>query len=86
MNFRRYDYPSARVSVELKDGRTLRHEVVAQKGDAENPAPYEELLDKFRSLTHETLSEETAGAVIDVVSRLDVVDDVNELTILLTGK
>ena len=86
MNFRRYDYPSARVSIELKDGRTLRHEVVAQRGDAQNPAPYEELLDKFRSLTHETLSEETAGAVIDVVSRLDVVDDVNELTILLTGK
>ena len=86
MNFKRYDYPSARVSVELKDGRTLRQEVVAQKGDAQNPAPYEELLEKFRSLAQETLGAEATENVIDVVSRLDTLQDARELTKLLTGE
>ena len=84
MNFKRYDYPSARVSVELNDGRVLRQEIVAQKGDAQNPAPYEELLEKFRSLAQETLGAEATENVIDVVSRLDTLQDAGELTKLLT--
>ena len=83
MNFKRYDYPSARVSVELRDGRTFQNQVTAQHGDAQNPASHEELLGKFRFLSGPTLGEEKAEAVIEMVSRLDEVGDVNELTGLL---
>ena len=86
MNFRRYDYPSARVTVDLEDGRTLQQEVTAQRGDAQNPASYEELLDKFRFLTKDVLDAETAEAVIALTARLDEVEDVRELTRLLTGQ
>ena len=55
MSLRRYDYPSARVSVHLRDARTLESSVVSQRGDATNPASREQLLGKFRSLAGPTL-------------------------------
>ena len=54
--------------------------------DAQNPAPYEELLEKFRSLAQETLGAEATENVIDAVSRLDALQDARELTKLLTGE
>ena len=83
MSFRRYDYPSSRVEVTLKDGRTFEESVTAQHGDARNPASREELVGKFTFLAVDTLGEARTQQVIEVVDRLDKLDDVKELTLLL---
>lgn len=83
MDLRRYDYPAAKVTVTLKDGRTLRENVTAHHGDAANPITHQELLNKFTALARDTLGEARTGQVIDVVSRLDELTDVRELTRLL---
>jgi 2-methylcitrate dehydratase PrpD len=83
MSFRRYDYPSSRVEVTLKDGRTFEESVTAQHGDVRNPASREELVGKFTFLAVDTLGEERTQQVVEVVNRLDKLGDVKELTRLL---
>lgn len=85
MNLRRYDYPSARVAVQLNDGRALESSVVSQRGDATNPAPRQQLLDKFRTLAAPTLGSERVQQVIDTAGRMDSLDSINELTALLSA-
>ena len=85
MNLRRYDYPAARVTVQLKDGRVRRAEVTSQRGDFSNPAGREELLGKFRLLAGLTLGSEKVELVIDAVGRLDGLDGIDEMTGLLDG-
>jgi 2-methylcitrate dehydratase PrpD len=80
MNLRHYDYPAARVTVLLKDGRTLRESVTSQHGDFSNPASHEELLGKFTRLSLGTLGEERTQMVVDTVYRMDQLPDVTELT------
>ena len=83
MSLRRYDYPSAKVAVSLKDGRTLQESVTAQRGDARNPVTRDELVAKFRFLAAETLGESKTQKVIDTVDSLDSLGSVRELTRLL---
>ncbi|MCH8225715.1 MAG: MmgE/PrpD family protein [Chloroflexi bacterium] len=83
MSFRRYDYPSSRVEITLKDGRTFEESVTAQHGDVRNPASREELVGKFTFLSVDTLGEERTQQVVEVVNRLDKLGDVKELTRLL---
>ena len=84
MSLRRYDYPSARVAVQLTDGRVRRSEVTSQRGDFSNPASREELLGKFDLLARDTLGAGGVQQVIETVSRLDRLSDVGELTALLS--
>ena len=83
MSFRRYDYPSSRVEVTLKDGRTFEQSVTAQHGDARNPASREELVGKFTFLAVDTLGEARTQQVIETVDRLEGLGEVQELTRLL---
>ena len=83
MDLRRYDYPTARVTVTLAGGRSLKQEVTAHRGDSRNPVTQKELQGKFLSLSRDTLGQERAQQVIDTVSYLDTLDDVRELTGLL---
>jgi 2-methylcitrate dehydratase PrpD len=83
MNLRRYDYPSARVTVILKDGRTLRESVTSQHGDFSNPASDEELLGKFARLSVDSVGEERTQMVVDAVYRMDELPKVTGLTRLL---
>jgi len=85
MNLRRYDYPASRVEVWLADGRVLRESVVAHYGDTHNPASRDELVGKFTFLAKESLGEARARQVVDVVSCLDTLGDLEELTGLLGG-
>ena len=85
MNLRRYDYPAARVTVQLTDGRVRRAEVTSQRGDFSNPAGREDLLGKFRLLAGPTLESEKVELVIDAVGRLDGLGGIDELTGLLDG-
>ena len=83
MNLRRYDYPAARVSVHLNDGRTLEAGVTSQRGDFSNPRGRDELLSKFDLLSRDTLGAGGVQQVIETVSRLDRLTDMGELTALL---
>ena len=83
MDLRRYDYPSARVTMVLKDGRTLQESVTSQHGDFSNPASDEELLAKFTRLSLDSLGEEGTQMVADTVYRMDELPDITELTRLL---
>ena len=83
MDLRRYDYPAARVTVSLHDGRILSESVVAHHGDHRNPAPLDELRGKFAFLTADSLGEEGVREVVDAVSRLGEMPDIRELTALL---
>ena len=85
MSLRRYDYPAARVVVHLKNQRVLASDVTSQHGDYSNPASREELLGKFHLLSREALGQQRMQQVIEMVSRLDELEHINELTELLSG-
>lgn len=85
MNLRRFDYPASRVEVWLEDGRVLRESVIAHHGDTHNPASRDELVGKFTFLAQESLGEARTRQVVDVVSCLDGLGDVKDLTALLGG-
>ena len=83
MSLRRYDYPAARVSITLDNGRVLQKSVTVQRGDAENPISQQVLEDKFVELSQSVLGEDKTLRVIDVVQRLDDLSDIRDLTRLL---
>ena len=85
MDLRRYDYPAARVTVSLRNGRTMSESVVAHHGDHQNPAPPDELREKFAFLSKDALGEERIRQVIDTVARIEALPDIRELTALLRG-
>ncbi len=85
MDLRRYDYPAARVTVSLHNGRTLSESVVAHRGDHRNPASPEELRDKFAFLSEGALGEKRLRKVMETVARLEELEDIRELTALLRG-
>lgn len=78
------DQPTARVSIELADGRVLRRETAVVHGDAVNPRTREELEAKFRALASEALDAARADEVVRMVERLEDVKDVRALTALVT--
>ena len=80
MSLRRYDYPSARVAVHLRDARTLESSVVSQRGDATNPASREDLLGKFRLLAAPTLGDAGVQRAIDAAGRIEMLESITELT------
>ena len=83
MDLRRYDYPAARVSVSLHDGRTLTESVTVHHGDHRDPASRKELIDKFTFLTRDILGADGARKVVEAVEELDTLEDIRELTALL---
>ena len=83
MNLRRYDYPAARVAIQLHDGRALESSVISQRGDATNPASRAQLLDKFRSLAGPTLGNDGVERVIGEAGRLEKLHSISALTTLL---
>ena len=83
MSLRRYDYPAARVAVHLTNGRLLETGVSRQRGDFTNPKSRDDLLGKFNLLAGEALGADGVRQVIDTASRLDEIDNIDELTGLL---
>jgi 2-methylcitrate dehydratase PrpD len=83
MSMRRHDYPSAQVTIGLKDGQQLKGETVIVRGDRANPVTREELVDKFLFLSQEILGEKAAGEVVEVVHALQELTDIRELMGLL---
>ncbi len=85
MSMQRSDYPCARVTISMKDGRTLSESTTFVRGDFARRRSQEELVDKFLFLTAETLGEARAKEAVEAVGRLDKLGDVRELTALLGG-
>jgi 2-methylcitrate dehydratase PrpD len=78
------DRPTARVSVELGDGRVLTREAAIVHGDAANPRPRRELEAKFRALASEALDAARVSEVVEMVARLEQLPNIRGLTALLT--
>ena len=83
MDLRRYDYPAARVTVSLHNGRTLTESVIAHHGDHQNPASPQELQSKFACLTENALTPTQARQVIQTTSHLETLPNIRTLTTLL---
>jgi 2-methylcitrate dehydratase PrpD len=64
-------YWAGRVTVMLADGRELHEEIIAPKGEVENPMTGADVEAKFLGLARPVLGEAKARAVIDEVARLD---------------
>jgi 2-methylcitrate dehydratase PrpD len=79
------DRPTARVSVELSDGRVVAREAAIVHGDAANPRPRHELEAKFRTLASDALQAGGVNEVIEMVARLEDLPDIRGLTALLTS-
>lgn len=83
MALKRADYPTAHVRVGLKDGRVLSRTTGVVRGDAVNPVPPGEVVEKFLSLASGPLGARRAGEVIEAVEAVDALKDVRDLTALL---
>jgi 2-methylcitrate dehydratase PrpD len=85
MNPRRPDdYPTAVVTVTLRDGRSLTETTTVVRGDAAAPVERAELVAKFLALAAPILGETRTHAVVETVDRIDELKDVRDLTALLT--
>lgn len=73
----------SKVLLTLENGYRLEKEARIPKGDPRNPLLKEELHDKFRSLVEPVLGRKRAKAMIEVLSDLDGVNNLQELTNLL---
>lgn len=73
----------ARVAIHLRDGRVVSQYADGARGYPSNPARPEELDGKFLSCASRVLSETAASRALDVVRRLDDLDDVRRLMPLL---
>ena len=83
MSMRRHDYPSARVTIGMRNGRQLQDETVIVRGDTANPVTRQELVDKFLFLSEGIVGSKAAGEVVEMAHSLQDVSDVRELTALL---
>jgi 2-methylcitrate dehydratase PrpD len=84
MNPRRPDdYPTAVVTVALRDGRTLTEATTVVRGDAAAPADAGEVIEKFEMLAAPVLGAAAARSVVEAVDRIDELKDIRDLTALL---
>jgi 2-methylcitrate dehydratase PrpD len=73
----------ARVTVRLKDGRSLARQVDFPKGNPESPFSPDELRAKFRSCARHALNDKTAAEALDQLDKLESLDNVSSLSRLL---
>jgi 2-methylcitrate dehydratase PrpD len=69
----------ARVSVRLRDGRTLTRRKHTFRGHTEDPADFNDLTQKFRQVTAGRLPEDQLDRIIDTVAKLEELDDIGDL-------
>jgi len=74
----------AKVTMKLKDGTTAEELVVYAKGTVQNPMTNEELITKFKDLSCQVLSGEKMEEIIQLVTSLEDVENIHQLTSLLT--
>ena len=75
-------YP-ATVIATMNDGRVFEAHVDYPKGDPENPATLQEIIDKFHLLTEKYLEEEKRNHIIAGIEKLEDVDNIAVLADLV---
>ena len=70
--------------VRTRDGRTLRSDIEFPKGDPDNALTWDEMKDKFVSLSSSVISARRQSEIIAAVESLETMDDVRDLAALLT--
>ena len=78
-------YWPGRVTVKLADGREHSEEIIAPKGESENPMSRGDIEDKFLGLAVPVVGDEKARAVIEEVSSFDSRDSLAPLLALLAA-
>lgn len=76
----------AMVEIELMDGRSYSKQLDVAYGHPQNPITWQDLTDKFRdcaSYSEKPISQENIEKAIDMVNRLEKIDDVNQVIELL---
>ena len=77
--------PKVEVTIKLKNGKEYSQLVVLPKGEPENPLTETELLDKFRNCAGRVLTEKEIESLYEAVMNLDKMDDISELTGIMTA-
>jgi 2-methylcitrate dehydratase PrpD len=75
----------SRVTIHLRDGRTLFRQVDTPKGGEEVPMTYGELLAKFHECAARTMTRSYADLVVEAIHCLDATPNLRILTTLLRG-
>ena len=70
--------------VATTDGRTLRSDIRYPKGDPENALSWDEMKDKFLTLTSPVISAERQQEIIAAIESLEEMEDVRQLAALLS--
>jgi 2-methylcitrate dehydratase PrpD len=80
-----YDKMTTIIDINLHDGRRISGRADFGKGSPANPMSYDEVADKFRGCAEfADWPDNQAEDVIDIVSELEDVESVRELTTLLS--
>ena len=69
-----------RAEIETRQGNKVSHFVPSQKGDHANPLTWDELLVKFKANTSRVLPPENVDTLVDMITNIDTLEDVNQLT------
>ena len=69
--------------VATTDGRTVRSQIEYPKGDPDNALSWQEMKDKFTTLSAPVISKERQGEIISAIEALDSMSDVRDLAELL---
>jgi len=73
------------VEIRLSDGRVLKSETCQAAGDFDYPLSEEELRAKYFRLCEPLIGHERASRLLDVIERLEELDNIRSLTGLLTN-
>src|SRR3990170_3501585 len=72
--------------IETVDGKRRSSRVEMPKGEPENPLAWEELVEKFHTLTAPVFSAARRKAIIQATARLETIQDIRDLARLLRAE
>lgn len=73
-----------RVTIKLRDGTEVSHEVDHPRGHPSNPLTHDEIADKFRDCAQHTLSARDIERCVELVTHLESLGDVSALMDIVT--
>jgi len=76
---------AARVAITTRDGRSFKREILHRRGSPENPLKPEDVEYKFRHVARSCLTPANVDKVMQLVAKLDRLDDTRELIGLLAA-
>ena len=74
-----------KVTVKLRNGKAIEKEVTHAKGRPKNEMTFEEVCDKFKTLTKDSLDTQRTDRIIELIKELERVSEISELTKLLVN-